>query len=139
MSQDVQLVAEERQEGETHQQVVQRCDNGADRERELEAQRDIDQDAAHRQHRRPDPLAPQLLADDGTHDRRLDRLFVERADICRFQRVDDAVRLVTEVATTLFTDPPDAKASPSQKPYDWAIPLAMSEKEAVHLSAATTR
>ena len=37
------------------------------------------------------------------------------------------------------TEPPDAKASPSQKPYFPATPFAMSENEAVPLSAATTR
>ena len=37
------------------------------------------------------------------------------------------------------TDPPEAKASPSQKPRSKAILLAMSEKVAVPLSAATTK
>ena len=37
------------------------------------------------------------------------------------------------------TEPPEAKASPSQNPYSAATPLAMSENVAVPLSAATTR
>ncbi len=36
-------------------------------------------------------------------------------------------------------EPPDANASPSQNPYSSEIALAMSEKVAVPLSAATTR
>ncbi len=36
-------------------------------------------------------------------------------------------------------EPPEAKASPSQKPYSAASALAVSEKVAVPLSAATTR
>jgi hypothetical protein len=36
-------------------------------------------------------------------------------------------------------EPPEANASPSQKPYSAEMPLAMSEKVAVPLSAATTR
>ena len=36
-------------------------------------------------------------------------------------------------------DPPEANASPSQKPYSPATSFAMSEKVAVPLSAATTR
>ncbi len=35
--------------------------------------------------------------------------------------------------------PPDANASPSQKPYSSATPFAVSENVAVPLSAATTR
>ena len=35
-------------------------------------------------------------------------------------------------------EPPEAKASPSQKPYSAEMPLAMSEKVAVPLSAAAT-
>ena len=37
------------------------------------------------------------------------------------------------------TEPPEAKASSSQKPYSAAKPLAISEKVAVPLSAATTK
>ena len=47
---------------------MQRRRDRADREAELEAERDVDQDAGHRQHRRQQPLLPQLLADDGTDD-----------------------------------------------------------------------
>jgi hypothetical protein len=36
-------------------------------------------------------------------------------------------------------EPPEAKASPSQKPRSIAIALATSEKVAVPLSAATTK
>ncbi len=36
-------------------------------------------------------------------------------------------------------DPPEANASPSQNPWSREIALAMSEKVAVPLSAATTR
>ena len=36
-------------------------------------------------------------------------------------------------------DPPEAKASPSQKSYSAAMELARSENVAVPLSAATTR
>ena len=46
----------------------------------------------------------------------------------------DAERLVVEPL-----EPPDANASPSQKPYSIAIALAVSESAAVPLSAATTR
>ena len=58
-----QVVAEERQKRQTDQQVVQRRDDGADREAQLEPQRDVGQDAGQRQHRRQDALPPQLLAD----------------------------------------------------------------------------
>ncbi|MGD0090248.1 MAG: hypothetical protein ABSE73_10030 [Planctomycetota bacterium] len=37
------------------------------------------------------------------------------------------------------SEPPEAKASPSQKPRAFAISFAVSEKVAVPLSAATTR
>jgi hypothetical protein len=36
-------------------------------------------------------------------------------------------------------EPPEAKASSSQKPCAWLIALAVSEKVAVPLSAATTK
>ena len=36
-------------------------------------------------------------------------------------------------------EPPDANASPNQKPYSSEIALAMSENVAVPLSAATTK
>ncbi|CAB4852455.1 unannotated protein [freshwater metagenome] len=51
-----------------------------------------------------------------------------------------APRAVMPIALWSYpTDPPEAKASPSQKPQDKAISLAISLKVAVPLSAATTR
>ena len=55
-----QVVAEEGEERERHQQVVHRRDDGADREAQLKAERDVGQDADQRQHGRPDALARQL-------------------------------------------------------------------------------
>ena len=51
----------------------------------------------------------------------------------------DGVRHGAGECATYPADPPEANASPSQKPYSLARPLAVSEKVAVPLSAATTR
>ena len=58
-----QVVAEERQERERDQQVVDRRDDGAHGEAELEAEGDVEQDADEREHRRRDALLRQLAAD----------------------------------------------------------------------------
>src|SRR3954447_17257634 len=51
-----------------------------------------------------------------------------------------APRAVMPIALWSYpTEPPDANASPSQNPYSFATPFAMSENVAVPLSAATTR
>ena len=52
---------------------------------------------------------------------------------------EQIVQVTAYVMSLQGTDPPDAKASPSQWPCASAISLAMSEKVAVPLSAATTR
>jgi hypothetical protein len=59
--------------------------------------------------------------------------------LCRFT-LSQAPRAVMPIALWSYpADPPDANASPSQKPYSSAISLAMSLNVAVPLSAATTR
>ena len=51
-----------------------------------------------------------------------------------------APRAVIPIALWSYpTEPPEANASPSQNPYSFATPFAMSENVAVPLSAATTR
>ena len=58
---------------------------------------------------------------------------------CRFTD-SHAPRAVMPIALWSYpAEPPDANASPSQKPLSTEIWLAMSEKVAVPLSAATTR
>ena len=55
------------------EQVVDRRDDGADGEAELEAEGDVARMPAERQHGRPDALAPQFPADRGADDFRCRR------------------------------------------------------------------
>ena len=58
---------------------------------------------------------------------------------CRFTD-SQAPRAVMPIALWSYpAEPPEANASPSQKPYEPATSLAMSLNVAVPLSAATTR
>ena len=62
--------------------------------------------------------------------------------ISRKWRLTDSQAPRAVIPTSLWSypfEPPEAKASSSQKPYSVAIALAVSEKGAVPLSAATTR
>ena len=87
-----QVVAEEGQERERHEQVVNRRDDRADGEAELKAERDVGQDADERQDGGPDALARQLLADRRTDDLGADD--VELAEIGLLERRLDLIGLV---------------------------------------------
>ena len=66
-------------------------------------------------------------------------MFLPISRKCRFT---DSQAPPAVIPTTLWSypfEPPEAKASSSQKPYSAATALAVSEKGAVPLSAATTR
>ena len=71
------VVAEEGQERERDEQVVQRRRDGADRKADLESERDVDQDAGEREDGRQRALPLELLADDRPDDLPADDL--ERA------------------------------------------------------------
>ena len=58
------VVAEEHEKRERHEQVVNRRDHRAQRETELEAQADVDEDAGEREDGRQHALPLQLLPDD---------------------------------------------------------------------------
>ena len=68
MTFNVRSYLKERQERQGHEQVVNRRDDRADAEADLETKADVQQDGGHRQHGRPDALARQFFTDDGADD-----------------------------------------------------------------------
>jgi hypothetical protein len=91
-----QFVAEEREEGQRDQDVVQRGGDRADREREPEADADVDGDADDGGQRGVDALALQVGADDRTDDLLADHL--ELAEVGLRHRVDDGASARSRLA-----------------------------------------
>ena len=89
-----QVVAEEHQQRERDQHVVQRRGDRADREREAEADADVDGDADDRRQRGVDALALQVRADHRADDLLADDL--ELAEVGLGHRVDDRARALLE-------------------------------------------
>jgi hypothetical protein len=89
---DVQreVVLEEREEGERHEQIVNGRDDGAEREGELETECDIGQDPEQRQHHCRGAFPGQVLADRGADDFSADDR--ELRQPARAQRVFDPFR-----------------------------------------------
>ena len=108
-----QVVAEEREERERDEQIVNRRDDRADAEAELIPERDVEQDPDERQHGREDALLRQLAADDRSHDlrphiaRRADlvrALPAEVAHVRRLERREHAVRGAAQARPGLGAD-----------------------------------
>ena len=96
-----QVVAEERQERQRDQDVVERRDDGADREAEPEAERDVDGDAEDARPASPDALALQVRADDRADDFRADDLELAEVRLPQRRRRPASTSCVEERALLL--------------------------------------
>ena len=97
-----EVVPEEGQERQRHQQVVYGRDHGADGEAELEPHGDVDQDAAEREHGGERPLPRQLLADTRTDD--LGAGHLELPEIRFVQGRGDGIGRLAQAAARLLAD-----------------------------------
>ena len=109
-----QVVAEEGQEGQRDQHVVERGDDGADGEGRPEAEGDVDGDAGNRGQRGVDALQLQVAADHRPDDLLRQQLELRQAGL--LQRLDDGAGAQLEAGPLLGCRAPAAGPAPGCRP-----------------------